>query len=276
MTEMTPPPDRLTDEQVQAEAALLDRAELTAEQIRQTTSIHPDMTMADAYRVQRAWLDKKIARGETLVGHKIGLTSRAMQATMNITTPDSGFLTQAMVFPPDTELAVADFCDPKIEIELAFVLETDLAGMDLSIEDVLAATAYVTPAVELIAARSFRRDPQTGRTRTVIDTIADNAADAGIVSGGTRILPHGTDLRWVGALGYRNGVVEETGLAAGVLDHPATGIVWLARRYAEQGLTLEAGQTILAGSFTRPIDIRPGDEFRFDYGPFGSFTVAFK
>lgn len=265
----------LADDLVLEEAALLDQAELDAKQMRQTTSIYPNLGMDDAYRIQAAWLDRKFGRGERLVGHKIGLTSRAMQESMNIDTPDSGFLTESMVFEPNTELSAGAFCDPKLEIELGFVLGTDLAGVDLSIDDVLDATEYVVPSVELIAARSYRRDPETGRTRTVIDTIADNAADAGIVSGGRQVGPRDVDLRWIGALGYRNGVVEETGLAAGVMDHPATGIVWLARRYAEQGLTLEAGQIILAGSFTRPIDVRPGDEFRFDYGPLGSFELAF-
>ena len=265
----------LTDDDVLTEAALLDEAEATATQIRQSTSVHADMTMDDAYRVQAAWLDRKLAQGEELVGHKIGLTSRAMQAAMNITTPDSGFLTRDMVFEPDSTLEAARFCDPKLEIELAFVLATDLAGADLTVDDVLDATDHVSPAIELIAARSFRKDPDTGRTRTVVDTIADNAADAGIICGGRQVAPREVDLRWVGALGYRNGTIEETGVAAGVLDHPAAGIVWLARRYAEQGLTLEAGQTILAGSFTRPIDIRPGDEFRFDFGDLGSFGLAF-
>jgi 2-oxo-hept-3-ene-1,7-dioate hydratase len=265
----------LSEADVLAEAALLDDAEATATQVRQTTVVHPDMTIDDAYRVQAAWLDRKLARGEQLVGHKIGLTSRAMQSAMNITTPDSGFLTRDMVFEPGSTLPAARFCDPKLEVELAFVLAADLSGSDLTVDDVLDATEHVVPAVELIAARSFRRDPDTGRTRTVVDTISDNAADAGIVCGGRRVGPREVDLRWVGALGYRNGVIEETGLAAGVLDHPAAGIVWLARRYAEQGLTLEAGQTILAGSFTRPIDIRPGDEFRFDYGPLGNFELAF-
>lgn len=265
----------LTDDQIAAEAALLDEAERTAEQIRQTTSRYPDMTMDDAYRVQAAWLQRKLARGEELVGHKIGLTSRAMQAAMKIDTPDSGFLSRDMVFEPDSTLEAARFCDPKVEIELAFVLATELAGADLTIDDVLDATEYVTPAIELIAARSHRTDPSTGRTRTVIDTIADNAADAGIVCGGRQVGPREVDLRWIGALGYRNGIIEETGVAAGVLDHPATGIVWLARRYAEQGLVLEAGQVILAGSFTRPIDVRAGDEFRFDFGDLGSFGLAF-
>lgn len=270
MTELT-----LTDDQIVEEAALLDEAERTVTQVRPVSEVYPEVTLDDAYRVQGAWLDLKLARGERLVGHKIGLTSRAMQAAMNIDTPDSGFLTESMMFQPDSTIEASRFCDPKLEIELAFVLATDLAGTDLTIDDVLDATDYVVPAVELIDARSWRKNPDTGRTRKVFDTISDNAADAGIICGGRKVAPREVDLRWIGALGYRNGIVEETGVAAGVLDHPATGIVWLARRYAEQGLSLEAGQTILAGSFTRPIDVRSGDDFRFVYGDLGSFELSF-
>lgn len=265
----------LTDQEIQAEAVLLDEAERTAVQIRQSTSAHPDMTIDEAYRVQSAWRAIKEARGEKLIGHKIGLTSKAMQVAMNITTPDSGFLTDHMVFAPDTDLTAADFLDLKLEVELAFVLGHDVAGIDLTVEDILDATNHVTPAVELIAARTFRTDPETGRSRTVVDTIADNAADAGIVTGGRPVAPREVDLRWVGALMYRNGEIHETGVAAGVLDHPARGIVWLARRYAEQGLTLEAGQTVLAGSFTRPVAAGAGDEFVIDYGDLGRFTISF-
>lgn len=266
----------ITNEQAQAEAALLDQAEQSATQMRQTTGEFDGLTIDDAYVIQAAWQQLKLDRGEQIVGHKIGLTSRAMQAAMNITTPDSGFLTDKMVFEPNSELTASDFCDPKLEVELAFSLASDLAGSDLSIDDVLDATEFVVPAVELIAARSYRRDPDTQRTRTVVDTIADNAANAGIIMGGDKVGPREVDLRWVSALGGRNGVIEETGVAAGVLGHPAEGIVWLARRYHEQGLTLEAGQVILAGSFTRPIDIRAGDDFHFDYGPLGAFGVRFR
>lgn len=268
----------LTDEQALAEAVLLDRAEANAVQIRPVTEVHAAVTLDDAYRIQSAWRDLKLARGEKIIGHKIGLTSRAMQAAMNIETPDSGFLTEAMVFEPNSQLDASLLCDPKVEVELAFMLATDLvadaAGTDLTVDDVLDATAYVVPAVELIDARSWRRNPETGRTRKVFDTISDNAANAGIICGGRKVGPREVDLRWVGALGERNGVVEETGLAAGVLGHPAIGVAWLAKRFAQQGMQLEAGQIVLSGSFTRPIDVRPGDEFSFDYGELGTFGLS--
>jgi 2-oxo-hept-3-ene-1,7-dioate hydratase len=266
----------LSDDEVAAEAALLDDAERAAQQVLQTTLRHPLATLDDAYRIQKAWLDCRLARGERVIGHKIGLTSQAMQAAMLIDTPDSGFLTDAMVFDAGSVLDAARFCDPKLEIELAFKLRDDLAGPALTIDDVLDASECVMPAVELIAARTHRRDPATGRARTVVDTVADNAADAGIICGPASMAPRDCDLRWVGAIGYRNGIVEETGLAAGVLDHPAAGICWLAKRYAEFGdLSLRAGDVVLAGSFTRPIDVRPGDSFSFDFGPLGAFTLEF-
>ena len=262
-----------------AEAARLDEAERSRVQVEQTTVRHPRLAIDDAYLIQAEWRRLRLGRGERMIGHKIGLTSRAMQLAMNIDTPDSGFLTDAMVFQAGDRIETARFTDAKIEVELAFVLgrdlELDVDGPEPTIDDVLAATDHVTPALELLAARTHRRDPDTGRTRTVVDTIADNAANAGIITGGRAVAPAEIDLRWVSALLYRNGVIEETGVAAGVLDHPANGIVWLARRYAEQGLALEAGQVILAGSFTRPVDVAPGDEITVDYGDLGSFSLGF-
>jgi len=265
----------LPEELVRDEAALLDEAEQSSKQMRQTTTVHPDMDLDDAYRIQDAWRELRLARGERIVGHKIGLTSRAMQAAMQIETPDSGFLTNTMIFEPDSTLTARDFCDPKLEVELAFVLGSDLAGDSLTIDDVLDATDYVVPAAELIAARSFRRDPETMRARTVFDTVADNAANGGIICGGQKVGPRDIDLRWVGAMATRNGVVEETGLAAGVLGHPANGLVWLCRRYASRGEGLLAGQIVLAGSFTRPIEVQAGDDFHFDYGDLGGFGLRF-
>lgn len=270
----------LDDAQVRAEAARLDESERSRRQVAQTTQLHPEATIDDAYRVQAAWRELRLARGERVVGHKIGLTSRAMQQTMGITTPDSGFLTDAMVFDELDEIEAAQFCDPRLEVELAFVLGRDLGGgdplgRDVDVATVLAATDHVIPAVEIIAARSHRTDPATGRIRTVVDTIADNAADAGIITGGRAVRPDAVDLRWVGAMLFRNGSLEETGLAAGVLNHPARGIVWLARRSAQQGMRLEAGQVVLAGSFTRPVPIAAGDVMHVDYGPLGAFALRF-
>ena len=156
----------LSDEEIGAEAELLDAAERERRQVRQTTGAYPNMTVDEAYRVQAAWLDIRLGRGERVVGHKIGLTSRAMQQAMSIDTPDSGFLTDAMVFAPGEPIVAADFCDLRLEVELAFVLANDLYGAALDVGDVLDATDHVTAAVELIASRTPRTDPATTSVST--------------------------------------------------------------------------------------------------------------
>ena len=262
-------------ETVQRWAEAHDEARRTASQIEPPSFSHPDMDLDDAYAIQQAWVDLQLAAGARLVGHKIGLTSRAMQASMQIDEPDFGALLDDMVFDDGSDLPVGRFCDPKIEVEVAFVLGRPLAGPAVTMVDVLAATDYVVPALELIDARSWRVHPELKRARTVRDTIADNAADAGIIMGGRPVRPGDVDLRWVAALAYRNGVIEESGVAAAVLNHPANGVAWLARRYAAIGRTLEPGQVVLSGSFTRPLDARAGDVFHVDYGPLGAISCRF-
>ena len=265
----------MTDEQVLDSAARLDEAERTRRQMRQLSLEYPDISVADAYRVQAAWVQRKLEAGQTVYGHKVGLTSRAMQLSSNISEPDSGVLLSEMVFAEGTELPMSRFIVPRVEVELAFVLEHGLSGPGCTVFDVLRATAYVVPAIEIIDARIERVDPTSGVTRKVFDTISDNAANAGIILGGRPVRPHEMDLRWVGALLYRNGVIEETGVAAGVLNHPANGVAWLANRLATQNTTLKAGQVILAGSFTRPVDAAAGDTFHADYGPLGGVSFRF-
>ncbi len=256
-------------------ADALYEAERTVVPVDPLTLSHPGMSIEDAYAVQRAWVDRKIAAGSRVIGYKIGLTSRAMQSAMHIDEPDYGVLLDDMRLADGGRIEAARYCDPRIEVELAFELERPLSGEHLTVADVLAATRWVHPALELIAARSHRVHPVTGYTRKVQDTIADNAASAGILMGGRPIRPTELDLRWVGALCYRNEILEETGLAAGVLDHPANGICWVAKRFAPHGVTLEPGQIILAGSFTRPIIVSAGDKIRADFGPLGSLSCEF-
>jgi len=265
----------LNSDQIDSAAAELFEAERNRTAIDPISLRHNNMDMADAYAIQKCWVDKKIAKGQKVIGYKIGLTSRAMQQTMKIDTPDYGVLLDDMLFENNSEISAADFIDPRIEVELAFVLKKRLFGDNLSIEEVLDATDYVQPALELIAARSHRVHPDTGYTRNVFDTISDNAANAGIVLGGTRFTPSEHDLRWCGALCYQNDVLEETGLAAGVLDHPANGIRWIAKRFAAHDIALEPGQILLAGSFTRPLKVSAGDTIRADYGKLGEINCRF-
>ncbi len=223
----------------------------------------------------REGIKLKLAEGRKIIGHKIGLTSRAMQQSSQIDEPDYGTLLDNMLYPDGSDINMDSFIDPMLEVELAFILKEDLQGEDVSLFDVLSATDYIIPAIELIDARCHRIDPKSKRPRKVMDTISDNAANLGIIMGGRPIKPMDMDLRWVSALLYRNGIIEETGVAAGVLNHPANGIAWLAKKFAPHGIALEAGQIILAGSFTRPVKIRPQDTFHIDYGKLGSIGCRF-
>jgi 2-oxo-hept-3-ene-1,7-dioate hydratase len=263
----------LDDQTVAMWAARHEAARRNVESIRPPSFDHPNMTIDDGYAIQKQWVDLQVAGGASIIGHKIGLTSRAMQSMMRINEPDFGALLDDMLIGDGDEIAASRYVDPKLEVEVAFWMKAPLSGEHVAVTDVLRATDYVQPALELIDARSHRVDPETGRARTVVDTIADNAADAGVVLGGRPARPDDIDLRWVGAIFSRNGVVEETGLAAGVLNHPANGIAWLARRLAPYGLAIEPGQLILSGSFTRAVPCAPGDTFTADYGPFGTVSV---
>lgn len=256
-------------------ARQLDEAERSVTQIGQLSLAYPDLEMADSYSIQKAWLDLKLAQGRVVRGHKIGLTSRAMQQAVGIDEPDYGFLTDDMFLDDAAQIDTARLIEPKIEAELAFVLREDLSGAACTLHDVLDATAYVTPALELLDARIERFDKASGRRRSVLDTVADNAANSAIICGGLPVRPMDTDLRRASAIVLRNGIVEETGVAAGVLNHPANGIAWLANRLHPWGVTLKAGQVILAGSFIRPIDARKGDTFTADYGPLGTVSCHF-
>lgn len=260
---------------IEAAARRLFDAEKACQPVRQISLDHPEITIPDAYAIQKAGIALKLAEGRRIIGHKIGLTSRAMQQSSQIDEPDFGTLLDDMVYNEGTDIPVAKFIDPMIEVELAFFLKERLEGDRVTILDVLSATDYVMPALELIDARCHRIDPESKRPRKVMDTISDNAANLGIIVGGRPIKPMDVDLRWVAALLYRNGVIEETGVAAGVLNHPANGIAWLAKKFAPHGIALEPGQIILAGSFTRPVKIRAGDTFHADYGPLGNISCRF-
>lgn len=255
-------------------AARLHEAERSRTQIRQISLDHPDITIDDAYAIQQQWLEIKLAEGRVIKGHKIGLTSRAMQQASQIDEPDSGTLLDDMFFA-EGEIPFSRFIAPRLEVELAFILAKPLRGPGVTLADVYNAVDYVVPALEIIDARSHMIDPDTKRPRKVFDTIADNAANAGVVQGGRPVRMHDLDLRWAGAIMTRNAIIEETGLAAGVLNHPANGVVWLANRLGPRGVTLEPGQIILSGSFTRPVFAKPGDTFAVDYGPLGTVNCRF-
>jgi len=262
-------------DEIQQLAKQIQHAYQARELMRPLTQTRPGITLEDSYAIQKAWVDMKIAQGRTVKGHKIGLTSKAMQSALNIGEPDSGILLDDMFFADGGLVPTERFIATRVEAELAFVMKSRLSGPDCTLFDVLNATDFVVPALEILDTRVERVDPQTKATRKIFDTIADNAANAGIVLGGRPIRPLDADLRWIGALCYRNGQLEETGLAAGVLNHPATAVAWLANKIAPNGLALEAGQVVLAGSFIRPIETKKGDTIQADYGAYGSVSCYF-
>lgn len=233
------------------------------------TARHPEMTVEDSYAVQNEWRRRGVAAGRRLIGRKIGLTSKVMQAATGITEPDYGAIFSDMVFANGAVIEHARFSNVRIEVELAFVLAAAVDGPDATVFDVLRATEYVVPALEILSSRIELPG------RTIVDTISDNAAMGGMVYGGNPVAVGQVDLRWVSALLYRNEVIEESGVAAAVLNHPASGVAWLANKLAQHGDRLEAGEIVLAGSFTRPMWVERGDTVFADYGPLGTITCRF-
>jgi 2-oxo-hept-3-ene-1,7-dioate hydratase len=265
----------MTNEHISELAGRLDESERTRNQIAQFSLDFPNITIEDAYAIQQTWVEMKLKRGHAIKGHKIGLTSKAMQNSSNINEPDYGVLLDDMFFEDGATIPINRFIVPRVEVELAFILAKPLRGPDCTIFDVLKATEFVTPAIEIIDARIHQIDPATRVTRKVFDTISDNAANAGLILGGRPFRPLEADMRWISAVLYRNGVVEESGVAAAVLNHPANGVAWLANKLAKFDVQLEAGEVILGGSFTRPVSASKGDTFHIDYGPYGCISCHF-
>ncbi len=259
----------LPAETITAIADELAAAERDRTTVPLLTARHPGMTIDDSYAVQNEWRRRGVAAGRRLVGRKIGLTSKVMQAATDITEPDYGAIFADAVFENGSLIEHSRFSNVRIEVELAFVLGSPLTGPDVTVFDVLRATDYVVPALEILSSRIEMPG------RTIVDTISDNAAFGGLVYGGNPVAVDAVDLRWVSALLYRNETIEESGVAAAVLNHPATGVAWLANKLAQHGDRLEAGEIVLGGSFTRPMWVEKGDTVLADYRELGTISCRF-
>ncbi len=259
----------LTEEQCRRGAEDILRAERDRKPIPQLSKTFPDMEIEDAYRVQDLWAEARIAKGARVIGHKIGLTSRAMQMASKMTEPDYGRILDDARYSDGARIKASDFIKPRLEVELAFIMGHELKGPNAQVFDVMRATEFVTPALEII-------DYRTEVPRAIVDTIADNAAFGAIVVGGRTIRPMDVDIRWVGATLSKNGIIEESGVSAAIMGHPAAGIAWLVNKLHAVGGKIEKGQIVLAGSFTRPVDISSGDVIHADYGPLGAIGVSFE
>ena len=261
--------------ELDAIAASLDEAERSRRQIGLISQAYPQATLADAYAIQGRWVDRKLARGRRIIGWKVGLTSKAMQQALRIDTPESGALLDDMLFGHGDTVPADRFIQTRIEAEIAFIMARPLAGADTTPADVLEATEAIAPSLEILDTRVVRADPATGQVRNIIDTVSDNAANAGLALGDERVRPRDVDMRHVGAIVMRDGAVEETGLGAGVLNDPAAGVAWLARRLAGNGQAIRAGDIVLSGSFIRPIEAPHGCTIEADFGSFGSVVCHF-
>jgi 2-oxo-hept-3-ene-1,7-dioate hydratase len=252
----------------QKAADILMAAQKERKQATQLSTTWPAITIDDAYAISTEVANRRIKAGAKLIGHKVGLTSKAMQRSSNIDEPDYGHLLDDMMVADGAKVAHADYCRPRVEIELAFVLGRALKGPGVGLTDVLRATEYVVPAIEIVDARLQDQ-------RKIFDTVADNGAAAGIAVGGRPVGPMDVDLRWVGGIMYKNSEIEETGVAAGVLGHPALGVAWLANKLGQHGVALEPGHLVLAGSFTRVVHAQKGDTLHADFGALGGIAVQF-
>ena len=247
--------------------ALLE-ANRTKVQTARPSSLYPQIGFEDAYAISAEVARRQQAAGAKLIGYKVGLTSLAMRRASKIDEPDFGFLYDHFLLEDGASVPHASYCRPRVELELTFVLGQSLSGPGVTMLDVMRATEYIVPSIEIIDAR-------VDEPRQIYDTIADNGAGAGIVLGGRPLRPHDANLRMVSGMLYRNSNIEETGVACGVMGHPANAVAWLANKFTSLGFTLEPGHMLMSGSFVRPVLAEVGDTIRADFGELGSVAITF-
>lgn len=258
------------DAQERSKAAeMLARAEVDRVPIPPLTDMWPGMDVVDAYEIQLANIRRRVEAGATIRGHKVGLSSRAMQQMMGVDEPDYGHLLHEMFHFEGFEIEAGRYCYPRVEVEVGFVLGDRLQGPDCTVADVLRATEYVVPAIELIDSRI-----QDWRIK-LPDTIADNASSAGVILGGNPTRLHDVDVRLLGAVLKLNGRIVETGTAGAVLGNPVTAVAWLANKVHGFGVTLEPGHVVLPGSCTRAVDVAPGDVVDVEFDTLGGVSALF-
>ena len=251
-------------------AADLAEAERSRVPIAPLTDGNPTIDVVDAYEIQLINIRQRVAEGARVVGHKVGLSSKAMQQMMGVDEPDYGHLLDEMQAFEDTPVKAGSYLYPRVEVEVGFVLAEDLPGAECTEDDVLAATAAFAPSIELIDTRI------TDWQIKLCDTIADNASSAGFVLGAGRVAPETVDIQSIDAVLTRNGEVVASGRSDAVLGNPVTAVAWLARKVESFGVRLRKGDIVLPGSCTRAIDARPGDHFVAEFDGLGSVRLTFE
>jgi 2-keto-4-pentenoate hydratase len=251
-------------------AADLAQAERSGEPIAPLTAVYPEIDVVDAYEIQLINIRQRVAEGARVLGHKVGLSSLAIQQMMGVDEPDYGHLLDEMQLFEDTPVKANRFLYPRVEVEVGFVLNADLPGADCTEDDVLAATEALVPSIELIDTRI------TDWKIALCDTIADNASSAGFVLGEARVAPRDIDIKGIDAVLRCNGEVVAEGRTDAVLGNPVTAVAWLARKVDGFGVRLRKGDVVLPGSCTRAIDAHPGDDFVADFAGLGLVRLSFE
>lgn len=251
-------------------AADLAQAERSGEPIAPLTAAYPDIDVVDAYEIQLINIRQRVAEGARVLGHKVGLSSKAIQQMMGVDEPDYGHLLDEMQLFEDTPVKANRYLYPRVEVEVGFILNADLPGAGCTEDDVLAATEALVPSIELIDTRI------TDWKIELCDTIADNASSAGFVLGEARVSHRDIDVKGIDAVLRCNGEVVAEGRTDAVLGNPVTAVAWLARKVDGFGVRLRKGDVVLPGSCTRAIDAHPGDEFVADFAGLGSVRLSFE
>jgi 2-keto-4-pentenoate hydratase len=259
----------LTASQRLEAAETLRIAEETQTAVPPLVQTFPGIDVVDSYEIQLLNIRRRLAAGATIHGHKVGLSSKAMQDMMGVDEPDYGHLLSDMVYSEQTPIPTGQFLIPRVEVEVGFILGDDLPGEGCTVEDVLRCTDFVAPAIELIDSRIA--DWKIG----LFDTIADNASSCGVILGQERVKPDELDLRAIDATLDINGSRVAEGRSDAVLGDPTIAVAWLANKVASFGVRLQAGHVVLPGSCTRAYDVRPGDDVVATFSGLGSVSVSF-
>jgi 2-keto-4-pentenoate hydratase len=259
----------LSDADRRSAAEMLAKAERERVPVPRLTDAYPSIEVEDAYAIQSLQIEQKLASGRIVRGHKAGLSSKAMQRMMGVDEPDYGHLLDDMFVFEGESVSVSELCQPRVEFEIAFVLGDELSGPGCTAADVLRATEFVCPAIEIIDSRF------DGWNITLCDTIADNASSARVVLGGRRMPPSEIDLRLIGVVVSKNGEIIDTGASGAVLGNPATAVAWLANKLHGFGVRLQPGHIVMPGSCTRAHDVAAGDSIVAEFASLGAVTVRF-
>ncbi len=259
----------MQENQIADAARRLTVAERDRRPVTPLTETYEGLDIAAAYAVQRAVIADRVASGARVRGHKVGLTAAVMREQFGVSEPDYGVLLDDMFVLEGTEIPAGSLLAPRVEPELAFVLDRPLSGPGVTVADVLRATAFVTPSLEIIDSRI-----EDWRI-TVQDSIADNASSARVVLGGRATDVRDIDPRLLGVVLRRNGEMAETGATGAALGNPVSAVAWLANKLGEFGVRLDEGDVVLPGSCTRALPVSSGDHVRADFGAVGSVGVVF-